>query len=89
MNVSVGELITSGTTDAQSINVTNINPGKNEAIDHVIKVVSGTWKFGVGSIPSTAHEYTTTEGNNVAIIHCYPGHLYAQAAADTDTLVIT
>jgi len=89
MDISVGELVTSGTTDAISLNVTNINSGFNSPIDHIVKVVSGTWKFGIGSIPGTAHQYTTTEGNNIAIIHCYPGQLYGQAAADTDTLVIT
>jgi hypothetical protein len=85
----VGELISAGTTSAQVITITNLGNNQNKPIDHIIKIVSGTWKFGIGAVPGTAHSYTTDSGNNVAIINCYPGQLWAQASNAADTITVS
>lgn len=88
MDVRVGQLVTSGTTNPIDMRVTDIADG-HKKVDHIIKVVSGSWRFGRNSIPAGAHVYTTADGNNIAVLSCYPGELFAQATSNADTLVIT
>jgi hypothetical protein len=84
----VGQVITAGTTDAQVITITNIGNNRNKEIDHIVTVKAGTWKFGIGGVHTDAHEFTTTTGNNVAIICCYPGQLWGKASNAADTLFV-
>lgn len=85
MNAVQGELITAGSTDETVIVLTDVD--KNEIKNFFPKVVSGTVKFGVGDVPAAAHGWTSSD--TIPPFSCKNGELYFDAAADTDTFVLT
>ena len=85
MNAVQGELITSGSTNATAIVLTDVD--KNEQKVFYPKVVSGTVKFGKDEVTANAHGWTSSDV--IPPFYCANGSLYFQAAADTDTFVLT
>lgn len=79
-----GELITTGTTAATVLTLTDVDT--NEAKDFFIKVVSGSIKFGVDAIATNANAFASTD--TIPPIRCYNGHLYFKGGA-ADTFYVT
>lgn len=84
MNAVQGELITGLTADtATQIILTDVD--QNEGKSFFLTVVSGTVKYGRNAVHENAHGWT----GEASPISCKNGELYVEAAADTDTFVIT
>lgn len=86
MNSTQGALITSGSTNATQIVLTDVD--HNEKKNFWIKIVSGTVKFGTSAALAAAnHGWGSTD--TVLPFSCMNGELYFDAASDADTFVIT
>jgi hypothetical protein len=86
MNAVQGELITSGSTDATVIILTDVDRNERKAFFPV--VISGTVKFGTSAVEAaTNHGWAV--GDVIPPISCFNGELYFDAAGATDTFVIT
>jgi hypothetical protein len=88
MNVAIGELASTGTTADTAITITN-TAGVALAghLDFFLKVVSGTVKIGIGSIPTTAQGWTSSDV--VLPVTCYNGKLHLKQAANGDTWTLS
>jgi len=84
MNAVIGEQITPGVTTAVAITITD--DGTTQEVNHFIKVIAGTIKFGRGSVHANAHGFTSTD--TVPPIKCRAGELFVKCASITDKLVI-
>ena len=92
MDIYNGDLSSTGTTAITALDVlddagTKSDPHKTaNVITHIIKVISGTVKFGVGGVRSSAYGYTSAD--NATMISCRKGNLYCKQASNGDTFVI-
>lgn len=84
MTGAQGETLTTGTTAATVITLTDVD--LNEPKDFFCKVISGTIKFGVDSIAANATGFTSTD--TIPPIRCFNGHLYFKGGA-SDTFYVT
>lgn len=86
MDVTNGQLVTTGSTSAVKILITDLteNPGD---VEHMIQVVAGTIKFGRNAVGADQHGFTSADGSFIMTMP--NGELFAQCAADTDTFRIT
>jgi len=85
MNTVSGALVTAGSTDVTQLLVTD-KPRQAETLTFLIKIVSGTVKFGIGDVTASAHGWTSTDGN--IIFECKYNELYFDAANGADTFVV-
>ena len=85
MNVRIGEEASAGSTNDTAVVMSEFET--TEKLDHYITVVSGTIKFGVGSVPSTATGFTSSM--KVPPIRCKNGDLHIKQAASGDKFVIS
>ena len=85
MNALTGEVITSGSTNATNIIITD-KPYESHFHTFFIKVITGTVQFGIGSIDADAKGWTSSD--TIPPIVCAKDQLYFKAAANTDTFVI-
>lgn len=85
MNVRVGEEASAGSTNDTAVLMSEFDP--NMKLTHFVTVVSGTIKFGAGSVPSTATGFTSSM--KVPPIKCKNGDLRIKQAASGDKFVIT
>ena len=88
VNVRNGDLVTAGSTTATPIYITDASDAeqRGRVITYTITVVSGTIKFGVGSVgANSAANVATTK----ILITCKNGELYFQAASGADTFTVT
>lgn len=85
MNAVQGEVITSGSTNVTQLVLTDVD--RNESKSFFIKVITGTVKFGVGDVIAAAKGWTSSD--TIPPFTCLNGRLYFDAAADTDTFVVT
>lgn len=84
MDVKQGQKASTGTTTATQINITDlIGPGP---YDFFVKVITGTVKVGIGTVPSTQHGWTSSDV--VVPISGENGNLYVLQAANGDEFVI-
>jgi len=88
VSVRNGDLVPAGSTSATPVLITDALAAERgeKIITYTVEVVSGTIKFGVGSIGANSY------GNPVGakrMITCKNGELYFQAASGADTFVIT
>jgi hypothetical protein len=85
MNTVSGALVTAGSTDVTQLLVTD-KPRQSEILTFYIKIVSGTVKFGIGTVSGSAHGWTSTDGN--IVFECKHDELYFDAASAVDTFVV-
>jgi hypothetical protein len=84
MNVSQFEEVTLGTTSEVTITVINAGTTKR-AVNHYVKVISGSVKFGKDAVPTNATAFTSADV--VPPIKCVPGELKAKGGASDKILV--
>lgn len=84
MTGEIGELLSAGVTTDVAVTITNASPSLE--LEFLILVVSGTIKFGKGSVNANAHGYAAGEK---VIIRCNNGQLHAKQASAADTFVVT
>lgn len=89
MNVALGQTAQAGSTSDTAITVTDTdgNSVSDGYVTYFIRVITGTLKFGVGSVHADAYGWGA--GEDVHPITCFNGNLYFKAAASTDTFVVT
>lgn len=88
MDIKQGQLVTTGSTDTTQILITDLIVDGAKR-NFFIKVVSGTIKFSVDTVPVPATQNGYTSADTVPPFECYNGHLYFLAASGADTFVIT
>lgn len=89
MDIAIGQVAEAGSTNDTAIVATN-SDGKSVGDGYLtffIRVITGTIKFGVGSVHADAYGWAA--GEDVHPITCINGELYFKAASATDTFVIT
>lgn len=83
MDAVLGELVTAGSTDPTQLVVTDVDDGS--AYEFMITVISGTIKFGKGSVHANAHGWGA---GDVVFFNCSPREIYFEAASSNDTFVV-
>jgi len=84
MNTKSGQIVTAGSGVQQLI--VEDKPGQASTLTYYIKVLTGTVKFGIGSVGATAYGVTSADG--VWIMECGREQLFYEAASGTDTFVV-
>ena len=87
VNVVNAQLITAGNTTERQYLFTDVNDVEynGKMVEHMIKVLTGTWKFG--KAPATSGKQFTSE-DGWFVITCPNGQLSAIPASGSDTCVI-
>jgi len=80
-----GELLTTGTTAETAIVISDA-PSQEGPVMFMIEVISGSVKFGIGSIASGAY---ANPAASKRIYTCLPNQLRCKQASSGDTFVIT
>lgn len=86
MDIKNGEEASTGSTSDTAINITDVDKGLGNSVEHQIRVLTGSVQFGRGAIGEDQYAFTSDFGTFIMTMPV--GELHAKQASDSDTFVV-